>query len=482
MYGFVSATIGFDEQDAELSEKVKLINKMKKAAKRIRESVKIRDKMYAQDLHAPYDNPINVIVKVKTYDNTMDVDVYIKDGELHYYDYLEPEADYNAGTVPPPDEFFHKSTVIFGSMEILKKYEASDLDASIRLMTTDVWVEGNPAAFSYLSYLFSLTEPDASKALITEQKEILKGKTFAAATEAGRPDRDMRKERMAKLLVADSHDPGVCHIQEEQFLAKYTLDQFPRLESMKKDYLAAIPEVTSEQGELLTEYFMQHGYDKKADGTPWHPALRSAHGFRHLMSHKKPVLRENDLIAGTLTPNPICGSITTPFTIGWSIWGDLEVMEERSLEAYTITEKTKTALSKKVFPFWMDKHIMQVWKDKVAQDIPDAVAPRLNDRLFFMIPWSLMSLNPSCPDFDGVVKYGLQGFRQKIEESREAFSQEPAETGEALQDRQNRLDTLDAMKIALEGVSEYVKRLAEQVGKEAQAAKQAIEVKKAQPS
>ncbi|MCP3985838.1 MAG: formate acetyltransferase, partial [bacterium] len=291
---------------------------------------------------------------------------------------------------------------------------------------------------------------------------------FELAAKAGKPDRAMRKTRIDGRLRADAVDPGV-HWLEEPYLADYSLGDFPRLAGFRREHHEQLPEVTAEYGELLTDFFLENGYECRNDGTPWDPSLRTAEAFCHVMRHRKPLLRDGDLLAGTLTPNPICGAVNHPFTFGWSIWGELNTLERRELDPFAITPETTRILHKKVLPFWMNRHLPYVWQQRLRTRREQGESPRadrLNDRLFFIIPWGLVSLNPGSPGFGTAVRKGFTGLREEVQGRRAEFAGDSALDDDS---RTARLNALGAMDTALEGVSIYTRRLADQVGTEADA-------------
>ena len=176
--------------------------------------------------------------------------------------------------------------------------------------------------------------------------------------------------------------------------------------------------------------------------------------FYHLMTNKKPVIRPDDLIAGTLTPNPICGSVTQPYTVGWAIWGELRTIHGRELDPYDISDETIETLHKYVFPFWKNRNVHQLWEEK----FDNPLVAQINDRMFCLNLWGLVSLNPGCPGFEKGAKIGLNGIREEIDRE---LQNDP----EADEEKKN---TLEAMKMSLDALSAYTRNLARQAGKEAQ--------------
>ena len=172
------------------------------------------------------------------------------------------------------------------------------------------------------------------------------------------------------------------------------------------------------------------------------------------MSHRQPLLRDGDLLAGTFTPNPICGAITQPYSIGWTIWGELRTIHARELDPYAISEETIETLHRHVFPYWRDRNVHQRWLDRF--DTP--LSARIADRNFCLNLWSLVSLNPGAPGFGRILKRGLRGLREEVE--RELAAEDARSDAE-------KQSTLEAMKLSLDAVAVYTERLGRHVADEA---------------
>ncbi len=381
---------------------------------------------------------INATIGLRTEDDRMQLAVIIKDGHVSAEDYVPKDVD---------------ATLLFRTEKDFNDYQAAKKDDACRMiLASRVRVEGNLALYNYFDYLTSLIFSDEELKSSQAQAKEHREENLSLAKKAGNPNRAIREERAAGRLKGEKVDPGVGWL-DEPYLSKYSLDDFPRLRQFKDDHLNTLPEVTAEQGKLLTDFFIEHGYETKGDGTPWDPNLRTASGFYHLMTNRKPVIRPNGLLAGTLTPNPICGSITQPYTMGWSIWGELRTIHGRELDPYDISEETIQTLHKYVFPFWVNRNVHQKWIDKFDNPLPAQIA----DRNFCLNLWGLVSLNPGCPGFEKAVKMGLKGIIGEID--RELKSDPGAD--------QENINTLEAMKISLDAISAYTRNLAQQAGKEA---------------
>ncbi len=382
---------------------------------------------------------IDALVGFRTDDGATGYAVEIQGGEVRIHDAIPEHAE---------------ACVVFASSEALARYMSADADEVCRMILAgQVRVEGNLAVYGYLNYLGTLVgaedEIEAGRAQAAEHRREARALAQGAKT-AGRA---LRAERAAARLEGERVDPGVRWL-EEPYLARYGLDDFPRLARFKAEHLETLPEVTAEQGRLLTDFHLEHGFETRRDGTPWDPSLRAAAGFHHVMSHRQPVLRPDDLLAGTFTPNPICGAITQPYAIGWTIWGELRTIHARELDPYTISDETIETLHRHVFPFWRDRNIHQRWLDEF--DTP--LAARIADRNFCLNLWSLVSLNPGAPGFERILKLGLRGLREEIERALDAE--------DAGRDAEQR-NTLEAMRLSLDAVAVYTGRLAQHVADEA---------------
>ncbi len=125
-----------------------------------------------------------------------------------------------------------------------------------------------------------------------------------------------------KQLKGDTIDPGVLYLKDDPYLSHYSLKDFPRLQRFLDIHFTVKPVICHERPLLLTQWFRNNGFETKKDGKPWVPELRQANAFKHLMENRKPIIRKNDLIAGTTTTNEI-GVVLYPDSHGTMIWGEL---------------------------------------------------------------------------------------------------------------------------------------------------------------
>lgn len=378
--------------------------------------------------------PIDAEVAIRTEDGSASATICISDGRFEVSG-GDPQAEVDA-------------SLWFRTAEELADYtQASPDEAMMMMLAGRARLEGNPAAFGYVSYLLSLLTLDRDLQAIQEQTARHHRQNEQLAGSAGPPQPTMRRDRLDARLTAESIDPGVRWLADP-YLPDYRLSDFPRLERFKRDHLETVPEVTAEFGELLTDFHVAHGFETMADGTPWDPMLRSAKAFEHLMRNRLPVVREGDLLGGTITPNPVCGSVTQPYTVGWSIWGEMATLSRRELDPFTISDADRETLHGYVFPYWMDKHVQQVWK----QEFDYPLAAKISDRMYCFNFWGLVSLNPGSPGFARVVDEGLITIRRELELKLSSAGDDVAA---------EQLNAWEAMATSIEGVLAYAERVAQ---------------------
>ena len=314
-----------------------------------------------------------------------------------------------------------------------------------------MWIEGTIPMYNYCEYLVNLLFLKQAKEDIEKSKHQHQLANLRIADGADTSGRDEKKRRRVERLKGEKVDPGVVYL-DDPYLSIYGLEDFPRLLAFRKERFSAKAEVSAEHGKLLTDYFLKNGYETQQTGEPWDPNLRKAKSFYYLMSKRQALLRKNDLLAGTYTPNPVFGLVNQPYNFGWQVWGELRTMPFRELDSYKITEETIETLHKHVMPFYATRNLQHQWKTKFKYPL----AAKIHERYFSIFYYGTVSHSTMTPKHDKILKLGLRGIIAEIDN-------ELAEDKHADTEKKN---TLAAMKISLEAVAEYARNLAQQVQKE----------------
>ena len=311
----------------------------------------------------------------------------------------------------------------------------------LALMENRMITRGNIGYLQLINFYLSLLLKQIQIAKLKKETKTENRKYDAA--KASKHSIDSRKLRQLK---ADSVDTGVRFLADP-YLAQYSLDDFPRVKDFLDIHLKTKPAICHERAELVTQWYKENGFETDKNGQPWVTELRQAQAFKYLLANKKPIIRENDLIAGTNTTKEI-GVITYPDAHGTMIWGELITAPYRPLNPYDVTPETIDVLHNKVFPFWIRRNFREWVRDNKGYPI----CQKLDERFAACFLWKTVALSHTILNYPEILKLGTNGITAKIDKELSATSES---------EKQKR-DTLQAMKISLEGINAYAKNLAKE--------------------
>jgi formate C-acetyltransferase len=263
------------------------------------------------------------------------------------------------------------------------------------------------------------------------------------------------RARSSYRMQPEARDSGVAHLADP-YLADLQLDDFPRLRSFLDEHLARKAEVCIERPQLITEWCRANGFERRADGQPWHPVERQGKLLRHLLEHKRPVLREGDLLPGSTTTNPVAGSVVFPDAQGVMIWGELDSIGKRELIPFELRPETARTLHRDVFPYWARRNFRE-WHRAEHGDPPCA---NLAERWVAYFVWKAVGISHTVPSFERVLGQGTGAvIEELLERARACGPVEPGRDADELE----RGVTYRAMVDCLEGVNAYAAHLAAHV-------------------
>jgi formate C-acetyltransferase len=264
--------------------------------------------------------------------------------------------------------------------------------------------------------------------------------------DAGKAAKNSIESKKLRQLKANSIDQGVKFLSDP-YLAEYSLNDFPRVKAFLDIHLKTKAALCHERPELLTRWYKENGFETSKNGKPLIAEIRQAQAFKYLMENKKPIIRKNDLIAGTNTTKEI-GVILYPDAHGTMIWGELATVPYRPLNSYDVDPETIDVLHNKVFPFWLRRNFREWVRDNKGYPI----CQKLDERFAACFLWKTVALSHTILNYPEILKLGTNGIIAKIEK----------ELGETQETEKQKCDTLKAMKISLEGINAYAKNLSQE--------------------
>lgn len=326
----------------------------------------------------------------------------------------------------------------------------------ITLMENRMVTTGNLGYLQLFNFYLSLLLKRVQIGKLKKDAKAEK-RTYDVAT-ASRQSID---KRQLQQLTATTADPNVKWLANP-YLENYSLADFPRLEAFLDIHLKTKPAICHERPLLLTQWFRENGFETDPAGAPWVPELRQAHAFKYLMENRAPIIRENDLVAGTTTAKAV-GVVLYPDAHGTMIWGELITAPYRPLNPYDVSPKTVDILHNKVFPFWVNRNFREWVRDNKGNPL----CQQLDERFAACFLWKTVALSHTILDYPRVLRMGTNGIMNEID----------AELATTPASEREKRNTLTAMKISLDGINTYAANLSAEAkrmaGREKDAARRA---------
>ncbi len=344
-------------------------------------------------------------------------------------------------------------TMVFASdAQVREMLKATPADLLNMLLKSKLVLDGNLSYANLFNFYISLLMGKQHRKMMEKQKRRDREERLREHPEANAALSEELRGRRQERMRGEKADPGVKFL-EDPYLSDYDLGDFPRLRRFVDVHFETRPEICHERPLLLTEWFEENGFETDSRGNPWVPELRQALAFKHLMENRKPIIRKDDLIAGTTTTREI-GVVIYPDTHGTMIWGELHSVPDRLLNPYDISEESVQALHRRVFPFWIHRNTRE-W---VREHYDYPLAQRMDERFAVFFLWKTAALSHTIADFPKLLRLGTRGI---IAEIREELARDTGADSK-------KKDTLESMAICLEGLTTYGRNLAAQAAKEAE--------------
>lgn len=354
-------------------------------------------------------------------------------------------------------------TLIFASDGAVRKLlQATPTEQIFMLMKSDLRTVGNQSYMNLFFFYLSLLLHKKQKKLMARERADSRKALQKASPVANTELPDELRRRSASRMRAESRDPGVKYLADP-YLSDYSLADFPRITSFLETHFTVTAEVCPERPRLVTDWYKQNGFETDGNGDPWMPELRQAYAFKYLMENRKPLIRKNDLIAGTTTTKEI-GVVVYPDSHGTMIWSELLTVPHRCLNPYGIDSETVALLHGEIFPYWIHRNFKEWVREKYGSPLCQAIDERF--AVYFI--WKQAALSHTIPDFPKILRLGAKGIINEIR-GQQAASED--NTGK-------QKTVLEAMALCLEGLVTYGENLGRQA--EADAAAETASKRKAE--
>lgn len=316
------------------------------------------------------DGWINFIIGFKTNSGSVNQGISFQDGKVKVLRSVPDNADLVLS-------FINEDALI--ELFRLPPNEALNL-----VLKNKIVLEGSLAYLQVFNFYVSLIMGNKHQKMLSKsQQQDQQARQDTYGGESAGLAKEFKARPQYRMQYPNAHaekpDQGVLFL-EDPYLPEYSLADFPRLKGFLDDHFSHKAEVCAERAKLLTHYFRKHGFESCVDPSVGTEKLssevRQASAFKYVMTHKKPIIRTHDLLAGTSSSNPIAGSVVYPDAQGVMIWGELLSIDKRSLIPFDISQETIDSLHFDIFPFWAKRNFNE-WM-RAHNDYP--VCQKINER------------------------------------------------------------------------------------------------------
>ena len=317
--------------------------------------------------------------------------------------FCDGKATVKGGTVEGVDTLLTlQDTGVLAQLATLPPNEVLNLMLKNKMSSS-----GNMAYLEFFNLLISVLMKNKQVKQMNKQKEERAeyGKTMVE-----NPEDAKRVPKDKEFIKADFVDPGVKYLTDDPYLTDYSMKNYPRLREFLDVHHCKTPAVCTERAQILTDFFRENGFETKKDGTPWVPEVRQGYAFKYLMENRKPIIRKNDLLAGTTTTKEI-GVPIYPDGVGLIFWGELLTVGDRMLNAYEpLTPDEVKALNSDIFPFWTHRN----FREWVRDTYHEPICQQLDERWAAIFMWKTVALSHTILDYPKLLKLGCRGIIDEI--------------------------------------------------------------------
>jgi formate C-acetyltransferase len=237
-------------------------------------------------------------------------------------------------------------------------------------------------------------------------------------------------------------------------LKDFTLDNLPRLKELRRLSFASKPEICIERARYITRYLR----DQDAPGDA--PEVRQAKKINYFLQHKRPVFHDRNLLAGSTTSKAL-GAPLFPEFFALTLWPELDTVSTRAKNPQKLTKDEARELNLEIFPFWMDKNVLELTRTRISEENNKDLAEslRLFESLVFFITAKAGCISHAVPTYAPMLEHGLSGLIGMA-----------AELGQAGDEGGGQADFYRAVQISLQGIMQYAEHLAEEADRRASVA------------
>ncbi len=349
--------------------------------------------------------------------------------------------------------------LIFKDLSELKKlHEFSPQETMVLLLKNRFRYEGSLSEITRFSYLTSIILQGANRKYKRRQKKK-KNKEILSFEEFQDWDNGSSKYLPMENKILNYGVDNVKYL-EDPYLGKYKIQDFKRINYLRYKHFQTPGVICTERAKLLTDYCREHGFLKEDDNEDY-PALRQGKILNYILSNKKPIIPDDDLLAGTTTTKEK-GVLLYPDTGAVALWPELYTLDNRELNPYDITQEDIDILNYEVFPYWSERNIREYCRKMTGNPL----SQKLDEVWILYFMWKTQTISHTIPGFPSVLGLGLTKIMENAREKQKNSND------------QNKRDFYEGMCLSIQGALNYASNLS----KEAHRLADLIDIKNASNS
>ncbi|MBI5062975.1 MAG: pyruvate formate lyase family protein, partial [Desulfatitalea sp.] len=379
---------------------------------------------------------IDFTVGLRTESRSVEAAVRFQEGKVRVLPAMPPQCDVQ---------------MIFRSDRMVRKLlGATPTEQIFMLMKSELRSLGNVTYLNLFSFYLSLLLRKKQLKMMAKEQKTLQQERRRELPRANPQLSQALRQRAAYRMRAQRGESGVKYLPDP-YLSDVAIDAFPRIQTFLETHFTTKAEVCPERPKLITDWCKANGFETDRNGRPWVPELRQGQAFKYLMEHRRPIIRENDLIAGTTTTKKI-GVVVYPDSHGTMLWSELLTVPHRALNPYDVAPETLAILHHEIFPYWAQRN----FREWVRHAYGSPLCQAIDERFAVYFIWKQAALSHTIPDFPKVLRLGLNGIIAEIQSQLDRNEAEASQTA-----------CRQAMILCLEGVLAYARNLSRQAAVEA---------------
>ncbi|ABK62429.1 glycyl radical protein [Clostridium novyi] len=173
-----------------------------------------------------------------------------------------------------------------------------------------------------------------------------------------------------------------------------------RVEKLKEQILSATPCIEVERARLLTESF------KETENQPI--IIRKAKALEKILNEMPIVIREGELIVGSLTKNSRSAQVFPEFSNKWLV-EEFEKLPKRTSDSFQISEEVKSELID-IFKYWEGKTVSEL----ATSYMPKETLEAMGAKVFTVANYYFNGLGHISVDYKKVLELGFKGIIEEI--------------------------------------------------------------------